>query len=66
MLNSHGVVLFGDIERSVPAASEFIRKLFQTKKRNQIYHHANMLNLRWHNHSLKLTEPVVDDFARAK
>ena len=25
-----------------------------------------MLNLQWHNHSLNLTEPAVDDFARAK
>ena len=25
-----------------------------------------MLNVQWHNHSLNLTEPAVDDFARAK
>ena len=25
-----------------------------------------MLNVYWHNHSLNLTEPAVDDFARAK
>jgi hypothetical protein len=61
--NSHGVVLFVDIERSVPAASEFIGKQFQTKSRNQIYNRANMLNVQWPNHSLNLTEPTVDKFA---
>ena len=61
--NSHGVVLFVDIERSVPAASEFIGKQFQTKSRNQIYNRANMLNVQWPNHSLNLTEPAVDKFA---
>ena len=64
--NSHGVVFCLDSERSVPAASEFIGKQFRTKSRNQIYNRANMLNVQWHNHSLNLTEPAVDDFARAK
>ena len=64
--NSHGVVFCLDSERSVPAASEFIWIQFRTKGRNQIYNRANMLNVQWHNHSLNLTEPAVDDFARAK
>ena len=63
--NARGVV-FSRIEKPVPAASEFIGKQFQTKNRNQINNRANMLNLQWHNHSLNLTEPAVDDFARAK
>ena len=53
-------------EKPVPAASEFVGKQFQTKNRIQIYNRANMLNVQWHNHSLNLTEPAVDDFARAK
>ena len=64
--NSHGVVSCLDSEKSVPAASEFIGRQFRIKNRFQIYNRANMLKVQWHNHSLNLTEPAVDDFARAK
>jgi len=49
-----------------PAASEFIGKRLQGKNKHQINNRAHMLNLQWPNQSLKLTEPAVDDFARAK
>ena len=49
-----------------PAASEFIGKQCQSKYSNRIYNRANMLNVQWHNHSLNLTEPAVDDLTRAK
>jgi hypothetical protein len=61
--NSHGVVFCLDSERSVPAASEFVGRQLQTKSRNQIYNRANVLNMQWHNNSLNLTEPAVDEFA---
>jgi len=49
-----------------PAASEFFGKKYQSKNRNQINIRAYMLNLHWPNQRLNLTEPAVDDFARAK
>ena len=63
--NSRGVVLF-ITEQAVPAASEFIGKKSQIKIRYQINNRAHVLNLQWPNQRLNLTEPAVDDFARAK
>ena len=42
------------------------RKTVSIQKQNQVFNRANILNMQWHNHSLNLTEPAVDDFARAK
>ena len=63
--SSRGVV-FSRIGKPVPAASEFIGEQIQINNRNQINHRAHMLNMQWHNHSLNLTEPAVDDLTRAK
>ena len=59
---------FSSINQNIhfPAASEFIGKKYQSKNTNQINNRAYILKLQWPNQSLKLTEPAVDDFARAK
>ncbi len=66
ILNSHGVVFCLDIEKSVPAASEFICKQFQSKSMKRIYNHSKEQKIQWHNQRLNLTEPAVDDLTRAK
>ncbi len=63
--NSRGVVSCKP-EQEVPAASEFIGKLLQTKNWLQINNRAYVLNMQWHNQRLKLTEKPVSYSPREK
>ena len=61
-----GAFCFVNQNRHFPPPASLSGNSFKVKTETQINNRAHMLKLHWPNQSLKLTEPAVDDLARAK